>query len=310
MIDNVVIIDVTKGKNEVIGELDRPSAKEMAFPKAVYIHRGRQYMVQELNIEERRCYVEESEVNYFTDGVTKKDIKILSEDSELFFTGAEGTAIPAGEPPEGGRTSAAAGDRAFLFRTITGDMLIRSQVTKFKKLKFHTHENIGFGEINLPPEEMESRGTVLVFDWISAGGRFLKWAEETGIAKTGNGDRASPVPEEMLASGLILGGLGKLLQSVASLYLLCDPRDLGRDPRVRDTHFAVPALYIYDRCPGGNGLTETLPEKLPAILKACRELVSRCPCEKGCPSCIGVDSAAAGIKELTVEFLTIISGSV
>ncbi|MDR2898581.1 MAG: DEAD/DEAH box helicase [Spirochaetaceae bacterium] len=314
MIDNVVIIDITKGKHEVIGELDRPSAKEMAFPKAVYIHRGRQYMVKELNIEERRCYVEESEVNYFTDGVTKKDIKLLSEDSELFFTedGLNENAPHADGSPENDPRE----NETLLFRTITGDMLIRSQVTKFKKLKFHTHENIGFGEILLPPEEMESRGTVLVFDWESKAGSFLKWAEEhetdfrrdpesrSETAQTANADN------EMIASGLIIGGLGKLLQSVASLYLLCDPRDLGRDPRVRDTHFAVPALYIYDRCPGGNGLTESLPEKLPAILTACRELVSTCPCENGCPSCIGVDAAATGIKELTVEFLSIISGNI
>jgi DEAD/DEAH box helicase domain-containing protein len=164
---------------------------------------------------------------------------------------------------------------------------------------------------------MESRGTVLVFDWESKAGSFLKWAEETTGNSSSIGGKAAeetkasplPDPEEMLASGLILGGLGKLLQSVASLYLLCDPRDLGRDPRVRDTHFAVPALYIYDRCPGGNGLTESLPEKLPSILEACRELVCKCPCENGCPSCIGVDSAATGIKELTMEFLSIIIGN-
>ncbi|MCL1818950.1 MAG: DEAD/DEAH box helicase, partial [Spirochaetaceae bacterium] len=41
--DNVIIVDITKGRNEVIGEMDRPSAKELIFENAVYIHRGRQY---------------------------------------------------------------------------------------------------------------------------------------------------------------------------------------------------------------------------------------------------------------------------
>ncbi|MDR2630466.1 MAG: DEAD/DEAH box helicase [Spirochaetaceae bacterium] len=67
--DNVVIVDTTRGRNVVIGEMDRPSAKEMIFENAVYLHRGRQYLVQSLDIENRKCLVAEAEVNYFTDGL-------------------------------------------------------------------------------------------------------------------------------------------------------------------------------------------------------------------------------------------------
>jgi len=55
-----VIIDVTGGKNVVIGEMDRPSAKELIFENAVYIHRGRQYMVELLDIENSKCFVRDS----------------------------------------------------------------------------------------------------------------------------------------------------------------------------------------------------------------------------------------------------------
>ena len=126
--DNVVIVDMTKGKNVVIGEMDRPSARELLFPNAIYIHLGRQYVVTALDIPNRRAEVEESEVNYFTDAVVKTDIKVLSED-ETIETAPEGTEI------------------------ILGDLLVRTQVVKFKKLRFHTQENIGFGEIALDAEE-------------------------------------------------------------------------------------------------------------------------------------------------------------
>ncbi|MDR1143653.1 MAG: DEAD/DEAH box helicase, partial [Spirochaetaceae bacterium] len=66
--DNVVIVDMTGGRSAVIGEMDRPSAKELIFKNAVYIHRGRQYLVEELDIPNRKCMVREAEVNYFTDG--------------------------------------------------------------------------------------------------------------------------------------------------------------------------------------------------------------------------------------------------
>ena len=79
-VENVVIIDETGGRNAVIGEMDRPSAKEMLFNNAVYIHRGEQFLVKKLDIDNKKCFVEKSDVNYYTDAVVKADIKVLEED--------------------------------------------------------------------------------------------------------------------------------------------------------------------------------------------------------------------------------------
>ena len=133
--DNVIIVDTTKGRHEVIGEMDRPSAKELIFDNAIYIHRGAQYVVTQLDLENRRCYVEHTDVNYFTDALVKRDIKVLEEDERM---GASGCQV------------------------VVGDILVRSQVAKFKKLRFGTHENVGYGEISLPEEEMHTRSVVLV----------------------------------------------------------------------------------------------------------------------------------------------------
>ncbi|MDR1840134.1 MAG: DEAD/DEAH box helicase [Treponema sp.] len=252
--DNVVIIDVTDGRNTVIGEMDRPSAKELVFVNAVYIHRGRQYMVEELDIENRKCHVREADVNYFTDGLVKTDIKVLTEDEKILYKGGEG---------------------------VLSDVLVRSQVTKFKKLRFRTHENIGFGDVILPEEEMQTRSLVLLFAPESAGGKALANMDEQRV-------------------GEALSGAGTLIRNIAPVFLLCDPRDLGIAEMVRDPHFGAPALYIYDKYPGGTGLTESLSLRIEMLLRAIRETLDRCPCKNGCPSCVG----PGGSKAAAAEFLS------
>jgi DEAD/DEAH box helicase domain-containing protein len=251
--DNVVIVDVTAGKNAVIGEMDRPSAKELIFKNAVYIHRGRQYLVEDLDIENRKCLVREAEVNYFTDGLVKTDIKVLTEDEE----------IPVHEA-----------------NAMLCDVLVRNQAAKFKKIRFHTHENIGYGDITLPEEEMQTRSLALRFGPETAGGKILADLDEED-------------------AGSVLGGAGTLVKLIAPIFLLCDGRDLGVAERVRDPHFGVPVLFIYDRYPGGTGLSEALAGRVEELFRAAYRAVADCPCKGGCPSCVGPGGNKAG----TMAFL-------
>ncbi len=260
--DNVVIVDTTKGRDQVIGEMDRPSARELLFPNAVYIHLGRQYIVTKLDIPNRRAEVLESDVNYFTDAVVKTDIKVLSEDEEV--AGA----------PEGAKI-------------VIGDVLVRTQVAKFKKLKFHTQENIGFGEISLDAEERETRGMMLVLG---------DAADAQGYAELDEAAQAE-----------VLSGIGSIVRSVAPFFLLCDRRDIGIAARVRDPHFGLPVLYVFDSAPGGTGLSESLATKLGPVFAAASERTRACECDAGCPSCIGVGASGAEIKTAAERLMAILS---
>jgi DEAD/DEAH box helicase domain-containing protein len=285
--DNVVIIDITGGRNAVIGEMDRPSAKEMLFVNAVYIHRGRQYLVESLDIKNRKCLVREAEVNYFTDGLVKIDIKVLCEDEEFVYgekvrREEGGGRSEEGREELGGRREA---DAICAARGVLGDVLVRSQAAKFKKIRFHTHENIGYGDIDLPEEEMQTRALALLFGEDASGGRALAALDE----------------EE---AGSVLSGAGTLIRLMAPVYLLCDPRDLGLAERVRDPHFGVPALYIYDKYPGGTGLSEALARRVEGLFQAIYGLIRRCPCQSGCPSCVG----PGGNKGGTERFLQALAG--
>ncbi len=243
--ENVVIVDTTKGRDEIIGEMDMPSAKLLVFDHAIYIHLGDQYAVKQLDLENRRCFVEETDTDYWTDSIVKTDIKVLTEDEEQKTAG---------------------------IRAVLGDILVRTQATKFKKLKYHTNENVGYGDITLPPDEMHTRSAVILFDQPTPAGRRF-----TALGET--------------EQGVVIQRLGVLLRTVAPVFLLCDPRDLGVAERVRDPHFESPCLYVYDQYPGGIGLSEGFLRNLPAIVRGAQGVVEACPCADGCPSCIGAPDA-------------------
>ncbi len=248
--ENVVIVNTSKGKQEVIGEMDRPSAKELLYDNAIYMHRGEQYVVTSLDMENKRCYVEETDVNYYTDSIVKTDIKLLHEDTRYDIAN---------------------------IRLVVGDILVRTQAAKFKKLKFNTHENIGYGDIHLPEEEMHTRSVVVLF------------AEHTPAGTAfSNLDDAEKIP--------VIARLGYLIKNVSPVFLLCDPRDIGIAERLKDTHFACPCLYIYDSYPGGTGLSEGFTERAHSIFRAALERVELCSCKTGCPSCIGAVEATADNK--------------
>jgi DEAD/DEAH box helicase domain-containing protein len=239
--ENVVIIDTTKGQNKVIGEMDRPSAKMLLFDKAVYLHMGNQFQVKQLDIANKKCYVEEADLNYYTDSVVKSDIKLLHRDLE---------------------------EKLYKIRLLMGDILVRTAVTKFKKLKFMTHENIGYGEISLPEEEMHTRSILLIFDSRETPGKYFE-----------------TLPDK--AKGMVLKAVGFLIQQVAPLFLLCDTRDLGIAERIKEIGIDDPCIYVYDTYPGGSGLADGFLHNAESIIKGCLEVVSACVCASGCPACIG-----------------------
>lgn len=259
--DNVVIVDTTGEGRQVIGEMDRPSAKELLFTNAIYIHRGTQYVVTDLDLENRRCYVERSDRDYFTDALVKRDVTVLTEDDRVSKAGAT---------------------------IVSGDVLVRSIAAKFKKIRFESHENVGYGTINLPEEEMHTRAAVVLLEGSSTSG--LSFQKLAGAAR--------PV---------VLQRLAGLMKNVSPAFLMSGTADLGVHTSVRDAHFGVPSMVIYDRYPGGSGLSEAFTGDFDTILTAARERVERCPCTSGCPSCIGPadpnDGFEGNPKEALLTFL-------
>ena len=149
-----------------------------------------------------------------------------------------------------------------------GDVRVNRQIVGFKKIKFYTMENVGAGKLNMPGQEMHTTSFWLHFPaaFLVALGDYTPTERQSGIS-----------------------GLGNALRTVASLLLMCDPRDLGvaLSEDVEGVQVFEPNLYLYDAYPGGVGLSAPLFRLTPSLLRHTAELLAACPCEAGCPSCVG-----------------------
>ncbi len=150
-------------------------------------------------------------------------------------------------------------------RRVHGDVRINRQVVGFKKIKFYTLENVGAGKLSMPEQEMHTTAF-----WLHFPAPFLAQFPDLTPTEKQNG----------------LTGLGHALRSIAALRLMCDPRDLGVALGTPPGTFE-PDLYLYDNYPGGVGQSAPLYEMTVALLKDTAELLARCPCGDGCPSCVG-----------------------
>ena len=151
------------------------------------------------------------------------------------------------------------------YYTFYGEVAVTTVATAFKKVKFFSHENVGMGKIYLPEMEMHSNST---------------WLEFPGVLFT------DPYFEESVI-GEGIRGIAYTMQNLIPLYIMCDRTDISVIPMVRAPFSNLPTVYIYDRYAGGIGLSKKVYNILPTILEAVLEHIQSCPCDNGCPSCIG-----------------------
>ena len=150
-----------------------------------------------------------------------------------------------------------------------GDVRLNRQIVGFKKIKFYTMENVGAGNLSMPEQEMHTTAF-----WLHFPAEFLARFPDF-----------SPTDRQ---GGLV--ALGALLRTVGALCVMCDPRDLGvsitEDIAGSLTAFE-PNLYLYDNYPGGIGQSAALYKLAGRLLDGAAKLLAACPCEAGCPSCVG-----------------------
>ena len=277
--DNFVVVD-TSQKSKAIAEVDFTSALTTLHPKAIYICEGEQYFVDKLDYEQRKAYVTKTDVDYYTDAIDYTKIKILD-----FF------------------------DKKKLdrFATAHGEVHVATQVVGFKKIKFHTMENVGAGDISLPQNEMHTTSY-----WLTVPASLLQ---------------ALPFTSEQKINGLY--GLAYVLHHVSPLFLMCDIHDIGVSIGDNSTGESVPPkdllakiqplhgtpfysemdfepnIFVYDNYPGGIGLSPSLFDLEKRLLETCLKTIAACPCQDGCPSCVGPTKESGELaKEVAVEILS------
>ena len=233
MTENFLINDITDPAHvRVIGEMDRFTVPMLLHENAIYMHEGQTYQVEKLDFDACKAFIRRVNVDYYTDADLNVSLSLLDIEKQEK-------------------------DAAL------GEVKVTALVKIFKKMRFDTNENVGFGPVRLPETEMHT----------------------TAMWRTVPGDIAAKYPKDDLQSGML--GIANLVRILAPLYLMCSPRDIAVSYQVKCPFTDKPTLILYDNCPGGVGLAEKAFRMRDILLTHALTLVNDCPCPQGCPSCVG-----------------------
>jgi DEAD/DEAH box helicase domain-containing protein len=254
--DNFVIVDTTH-ETRVIGETDFASGPSTLHPKAIYIVEAKLFQVEKLDFEGRKAFVRAIDCDYYTTAISYARVTII----DTFEEGAESRLDRHDETADLARSPVATAWCGDSWRS-HGEVHVVSRVVGFKKIKFYTNENIGSGELDLPEQQMHTTSY-----WITIPAAVM------GLLPYASDDRRDGVV-----------GLAFAMKQIAQLLLMCDGHDVGIS---MDTEAQSPRVFMYDNYPGGIGFSEPLYRMHHELLGATRRLIADCPCEGGCPGCVG-----------------------
>ena len=278
--DNFVVVDMTRSA-DIIGETDFTSALSTLHEKAIYLVEGRLFQVEKLDFEGRKAYVRSVECDYYTDAITYSRVTIL----DVF--NSEAAIVPPASPDAPAESTLPAMP-AFALKS-HGDVRVVSRVVGFKKIKFYTNENVGSGELDLPEQQMHTTAY-----WLTLS-RMLMTSLSFSLEDRRDG----------------VAGLAFAMKQVAQLLLMCDRRDLGLSIGAGDEGAVTdaghvpddldePRIFLYDNYPGGIGFSEPLFGMHDALLAETRRLIAGCPCDHGCPTCVG-PAGESGVRAKAVS---------
>ena len=134
--ENFVVVDTTKKREEVIAEVDFTSAHTTLYEGAVYLCESELYTVERLDYPNRRAYVKKTHGDYYTDAIDYTDVSIL-----------EGFERKTGE--------------GLVYEH--GEVKVVTRVVGYKKIKFYTLENLGYGKIELPDLQFHTTSYWMTF---------------------------------------------------------------------------------------------------------------------------------------------------
>ncbi len=291
--ENVVVVDTTEtGNHKVIAEVDWDSAFTALHDEAIYMMASEQYHVDKLDLEGKKAYVRKVDSDYYTDAMTYTNVRVIDSFDKHKD---EGAIVEHGE------------------------VQVVRKVVGFKKIKFYTSENLGYGDVNLPEKDMHTTSY-----WFTIPRDRLRALNFT--------------PAEIIDG---LSGLAYTLHHLSAMFLMADTHDIdralgdksgewfvsqGKAGRVitsfsegRPDNFTEksgmridefdPTIFVFDAYPGGIGFSELLYREHANLLNAARSLIEKCPCAYGCPSCVGPTlEVGKSAKEIVPKIIGLILG--
>lgn len=260
---NFVVVDRSDGRQQIIAEVDYSAAALTLYEGAIHMVQSTPYQVERLDWEGRKAFVTRTRVDYYTDAIDYTRLKILEH-----FDG-----VTAGD-----------GEARH------GEVHVLRRVSGYKKIRYYSHENIGYGPVNLPDQELHTTA--------------IWWQLPASLL-----DAVFASRQDALDGFL---GAAHALHLVATMAVMAEARDLQRSVGSGDGTWVahgdargrgqwrglggetpgegarfVPTVFLYDNFPGGIGLSEPLFQRQAELVQRARELVAQCDCRAGCPACVG-----------------------
>lgn len=263
---NFVVVDRSDARQTIIAEVDYASAPLMLYEGAIHMVQSVPYQVERLDWDGRKAYVTRTHVDYYTDAIDYTKLKVL----ESFDTATAGEGV-----------------------CDHGEVHVVRRVAGYKKIRYYTHENIGYGPVTLPDLEMHTTAV-----W---------WRLPQAVLENAFASRQDAL------DGVL--GAAYALHTVARVAVMADGADLqkavgsgdgawfataGSDGHGRVRHDDAggsetldaaqrfsPTIYLYDNYPGGVGLSEPLWTRQTELVRRALDLIDGCDCAIGCPACVG-----------------------
>jgi DEAD/DEAH box helicase domain-containing protein len=242
---SIVLAQEESPEHEVIANVDAISAPELIYPQAVYLHHGETYFIRSLDLAGKVAYAERAETDYYTQAILDSRVQItftreLAENDPNYSLGL-------------------------------GSVDVSWQTVAFKKIKFETRENVGYGKVDLPAQHLPTTAF-----WLTPT-QAVHQAMKADSLRTSEG----------------LCGLRNLMVQALPMIAMCDSRDISGV--VDSQNFGTSTMILYDRYPGGLGYCEKGFDQIHVLLTLCQQLVAECPCDDGCPSCVGLPNLRPAI---------------
>jgi DEAD/DEAH box helicase domain-containing protein len=338
--ENIILHTDDGGQPRTIGEIDLESAPWMVHPHAVYLHEGQQYFVQELDFKTNAATLIPVALDYFTEPLRETSVTLLNQldivtnpaadkaygelqvttqvkgfRKRTWMTGDNLGEEPLDLPPSELQTTG--------YWIAISDMTV--QALAKEGLWTNAPNDYGPGWPKIRDRVRARDGyRCQVCGLVESGGRqhdvhhkipFRQFRDETGRILRERANQLDNLvtlcpechkkAEQNVRMRSGLAGLATVLGQLAPLFLMCDAGDLGvhYDPQAAFAD-GLPAVVLFDQVPAGIGFSQKLFEIHDELVGRAIELVMECPCEDGCPSCVGpAGENGVGGKKETLEIL-------
>jgi DEAD/DEAH box helicase domain-containing protein len=144
-----------------------------------------------------------------------------------------------------------------------GIVSVTEQVVAYQKKRVADNEVLDLLTVDLPEQEFVTQAL-----WYELPDRLLR----------------DEFPLDALQGALHAAEHGQI--AVLPLLAMCDRWDIGGLSTAFHHQTGRPTIFIYDGHPGGVGITRLGFLVFEELVENALRLISECPCESGCPSCV------------------------